>query len=70
MLYWLELGYTLTPVGRNTGIFVATRGNKSGVLTTNFFDEVTRSGSWYGSVAEATEEAVELVRERSGLVFS
>lgn len=66
MLYWLELGYKLNAIGRNTGIYVATRGQKSAVLATNYFDEVERKTEWFTSEAAATAEAEAMVRERSG----
>lgn len=64
MLYWLELGYKLNSIGRNTGIYVATRGSKSAVLATNYFDEVERKSEWFNSEAAATAEAEALVRDR------
>lgn len=63
MLYWLENGYKLNAIGRNTGIYVATRGQKSAVLTTNFFDELERQGEWFKTEAAATAEAEALARE-------
>lgn len=64
MLYWLELGYKLNSIGRNTGVYVATRGNKSAVLTTNIWDEIERKSEWFSSEAAATAEAESMVRDR------
>lgn len=64
MLEWLENGYKLTQIGGNTGIYVATRGQKSAVLTTNFFDEVERKSEWFNSTSAATSEAEAMVRDR------
>ncbi len=65
MLEWLENGYKLNSIGRNTGIYVASRGQKHAVLATNFFDEVERKSEWFRSEAAATAEAEAMVRDRS-----
>jgi hypothetical protein len=70
MLYWLELGYKLNSIGRNTGVYVASRGQKHAVLSTNFFDEVERKSEWFTTAAAATAEAEAMVRERSGQLAS
>ena len=67
MLFWIENGYKLNQIGGNTGVFVATRGDKSAVLTTQWDDSLERKTEWFRSEAAATAEAESMVRE---LAFS
>lgn len=64
MLEWLENGYKLNSIGRNTGVYVASRGQKHAVLTTNIWDEIERKSEWFNSATAATTEAEAMVRER------
>jgi len=64
MLEWLENGYKLTSIGRNSGVYVATRGQKSAVLVTNIWDEIERKSEWFTSAEAATAEAKATVRDR------
>lgn len=63
MLFWIENGYKLNQIGGNTGVFVATRGDKSAVLTTQWDDSLERKTEWFRSEAAATAEAESMVRE-------
>jgi len=63
MLFWLENGYKLNQINGNTGVYVATRGGKSAVLTTQWDDSLARQTEWFKSEAAATAEAESMVRE-------
>lgn len=63
MLFWIENGYKLNQIGGNTGIFVASRGGKHAVLTTQWDDSLERRSEWFKTEAAATAEAEAFVRE-------
>lgn len=63
MLFWLENGYKLNQINGNSGVYVATRGGKSGVLVTQWDDSLERRSEWFKSEAAATAEAEAMVRE-------
>lgn len=63
MLFLLEHGYKLNQIGGNTGVYVATRGGKSGVFITNWDDSLELRSEWFKSEAAATAEAEAMVRE-------
>lgn len=67
MLFWIENGYKLQQIGGNTGVFVASRGGKHGVLLTQWDDSLERRSEWFKSEEAATAEAQSFVRE---LAFS
>lgn len=64
MLEWLDNGYKLNQINGNSGVYVATRGQKSCVLVPNVWGELERRSEWFRSEAAATAEAEATVRDR------
>jgi hypothetical protein len=63
MLFWLDNGYKLNQINGNSGIYVASRAGKHGVLTTKWDDTLELRTEWFRSEAAATAEAEAMVRE-------
>ena len=63
MLFWLENGYKLNQINGNSGVYVASRGGKHGVIVTQWDDSLERRSGWFTSEAEAIAEAEFFTRE-------
>ena len=65
MLFWLDNGYKLTQINGNSGVFVAARAGKYGVLTTDAFGDLNKASEWFRSEEAATAEAKTIISELS-----